>query len=172
LEERASAISTHVSASCFENEPLTLVEKIAFLSDLNMAGGAGVQALADLAAVSEERNLRDKEALFHPGTSHEHFFLVTKGTVAARRKNPDVQRRYVYGEMVTGAAALSEEGRHWSAEGDGTARVLAVPLEAWFDLMEAHFELAHSTMAVLATQRELILERLAARAGEGGLVLT
>jgi hypothetical protein len=79
--------------------------------------------------------------------------------------------RSVSGEIVTGAAALSGEERHWSAQAGGTARQLAIPLEAWFDLMEEHFDLARSTMAVLAAQRKLILEHPGASAGPEGLVM-
>jgi hypothetical protein len=38
--------------------------------------------------------------------------------------------------------------------------------------MDAHFDLVHSTIAVLAIERELLLERLAAHAGPEGIVLT
>jgi hypothetical protein len=37
--------------------------------------------------------------------------------------------------------------------------------------MEAHFDLAQSTLAVLGEEREGILDQLACEAGEAGLVL-
>jgi CRP-like cAMP-binding protein len=151
--------------------PLGVVERIAFLAERQMARGAGVQALADLATASKEVRLGPGETLFNAEAPHPEFFLVVDGVVEARRTKPDLVRTYVRGELVTGAAALSDHGRHWGARARGPARVLAIPLEAWFDLIEEHFDLAHSTLSVIAFHRERILEQLATAAGPDGLVL-
>jgi len=152
--------------------PLTMVERIAFLTELGIARGAGIQALADVANVSTESTLRLGEELFREAETRDHFFLVVDGEIEAARRNPDVHRLYSAGEVVTSAAALSPLSREWAARARSPARLLAVPLEAWFDLMEEHFDLAQSTMAVLAVERERILDRLAADAGPEGILLT
>jgi len=97
---------------------------------------------------------------------------VIEGQVEASRPMPKVFRCYGTGEVVTGAAALANESQHWTARARGRARLIGIPFESWFDLMDAHCDLAHSTIAVLAAERELLLDRLATSAGPGGVVLT
>src|SRR5262249_26484322 len=58
------------------DRPLSAVERIAFLAELRMARGAGVQALADQASASDELTLRDGEALFDGRQGRDHFFVV------------------------------------------------------------------------------------------------
>jgi len=151
---------------------LTMVERIAFFTEVGMSLNVGVQALADLANVSKDLSVKPGASVFDSGEANDHFFLVVDGEVEATRKDPDVRRRYAPGEVVTGAAALSERRAHWAARAVGSARLLAVPIEAWFDLTEEHFELASSTLAVFAQYRERILDQLAAEAGPEGIVLT
>ena len=152
--------------------PLTMVERIAFFTEIGVSLDVGVQALADLANVSKDLSVKPGASVFESGGASDHFFLVVDGEVEATRKDPDVRRRHAPGEAVTGAAALSERRVHWAARAVGPARLLAVPIEAWFDLMEEHFELASSTLGVFARDRERILEQLAAEAGPEGIVLT
>ncbi len=152
--------------------PLTMVERIAFFTEIGMSLDVGVQALADLANVSKDLSVKPGASVFDSGEANDHFFLVVDGEIEATRRDPDVRRRYTPGEAVTGAAALSERRTHWAARAVGSARLLAVPIEGWFDLIEEHFELANSTLAVFATERERILDQLAAKAGPDGIVLT
>jgi CRP-like cAMP-binding protein len=155
-----------------DDGPLTMVERIAFFTEIGVSLNVGVQALADLANVSHDLLVKPGTSVFAAREANDHFFLVVDGEVEATRKDPDVRRRYAPGETVIGAAALSERRAHWAARAVGSARLLAVPIEAWFDLMEEHFELANSTLAVFARDRERILEELAAAAGPEGIVLT
>ena len=153
------------------DRPLSTVERIAFLAELPIARSVGVQALADIAASSDEVVIGEGEVLFEPGAPRPGFFVVVAGEVEARRTEPEVVRRYGAGEVVTGPAALSDERSCWGARARRRARLLAIPFEVWFDLMEAHFDLAQSTLAVLAQEREQILECLAAQIGDRGLVV-
>jgi hypothetical protein len=150
---------------------LTVVERLAFLMEPLAVRGAGVQALADLAAVSDERVLRKGDVLFNPGWDREHLFLVVAGRAAAARSGGE-ERVYGRGELVAGAAALLDQVREWRAYAQTDARVLALPMEAWFDLMEGHFDLASSVFGALGTRRNALLEELASQAGPDGLILT
>jgi len=151
---------------------LNAIERLAFLTEVEMARGAGVQALADLAAASHEVRLNDGNVLLRPGEGREYLYLIVDGRLEAAWQSPQMKRRYTTGDVVGGAAALSEAANDWEAKALSAARLLAVPIEAWFDLMEEHFELAHSTFAFLAEHRERILDHLAAEAGPQGIVLT
>jgi CRP-like cAMP-binding protein len=153
------------------DEPLSTVERLAFLTDLTVARGAGVQVLADLAGVSEEIRLGDGDVLFHESQERDHLHVVVRGRIDARRTSPDVLRTYGAGDIVGGPTAFSDRSRAWTAHARGAARLLAIPREAWFDLAEEHFDLVLSTMAVFGDARDAILEKLAADAGPVGLVL-
>jgi CRP-like cAMP-binding protein len=137
-----------------------------------MARGAGVQALVDLAAASEEIRLEDGETLSHHGHEREHLHLVVRGRVDANRASPDVLRSFGPGDVVGGPAAFSDRAHAWTALARGPARLLAIPIEAWFDLAEEHFDLVLSMMAVFGEARDAIMEQLAIEAGPAGLVLT
>jgi CRP-like cAMP-binding protein len=153
------------------DEPLRSVERLAFLTEVPLARGAGVQALADLAAASDELRLRDGDTLFRDGEERDSLYVVVNGCIEARRASPDVVRTYVAGDVVGGASAFSERGRAWTAHARGPARLLAIPVEAWFDLAEEHFDLVLSTLGVFARARESLMEKLADEAGPEGLVL-
>jgi CRP-like cAMP-binding protein len=170
---RAKTPAAGSSASCgYLDQPLGVLGRLAALAELEAARNVGVQALADLAVASHEVVLKEGDALFDAGDSHSHLFLVAVGAVEAARREPDIVRRYGPGELVGGAAALCERIRFWGARATTETRVVAVPMEAWLDMMEEHAELAESVMSVLARLRGGFLDRLAETAGPQGVVLT
>ena len=154
------------------NQPLGVLGRLAALAELEGARDVGVQALADLAAASDEVALEEGDPLFGVGDSHSHLFLVAAGAVEAARREPDIVRRHGPGKLVGGAAALCERIGLWGARATTATRVVAVPIEAWLDMMEEHAELAESVMSILARLRAGFLDRLAETAGSAELVLT
>jgi CRP-like cAMP-binding protein len=152
--------------------PLSMIERLAFLMELPMMRGAGVQVVADIAGAAEEIIVEQGETLSTASTENDRFFVVVEGEIATMRRDVEAARRYGAAEVVGGAAAFVEGSRRSPARAARRTRLLAVPIEAWFDLMEEHFDLAHSTLAAFAAQRDAILERLAAEAGPEGIVLT
>jgi CRP-like cAMP-binding protein len=152
--------------------PLSVIDRLAILTDLPTARGAGVQALADLAAICQEVSLQAAEPLFAADEpTREHVFLLVTGEISVGREEPLVQRRYYPGEIVGGVVAFSDRGLRWSAHALTPARLLAIPTEAWFDLMEEHFEFEQAHFAAVAARRDRLLEELAAHSGPEGLVL-
>jgi CRP-like cAMP-binding protein len=146
-----------------------MVERIAFLTEFAMVRAVGVQSLADLAGVSQEVTLAAGDALFREGDVHDRLFLVIDGAIEASRRG--LARSYGAREVVAGAAALSGDARRWTAVAKTRCRLLAIPIDACFDAMEEHFDLAQSTFASLAIQRERLLERLAEGVGPEGIEL-
>jgi len=174
LEERAPAIAPtrlDLLTSPLPPEPLGVVDRLAVLTQLTVARRVGVQALTDLAAVSHEVRVEAGDAVFERGQTAEHFYLLLTGKVSARREQPEVERQYFPGDIVGGVVAFSERSPHWRAVALTPARLLAIPREAWFDLMEDHFEFAQAHFAVLAARRDRILEDIGARSGPEGVVL-
>jgi CRP-like cAMP-binding protein len=165
--------SPHVSfALPLSSGPLSLVDRLALLTEVAMIRAGGVQALADLATASREVILSGGESLFSKDAEPEYLFLVIEGEVEATRHLPEVVRRYHSREVVAGAAALGNRARDWEAHAMTSARVLAIPMEAWLDMMEEHFDLVRSTLGALGARRELLLDHLANDArGPDGIVL-
>jgi hypothetical protein len=128
----------------------------------------GVQALAELATASDEVwldagqsvDLRERSSLL----------LVIDGEVEASHPGSTVAIRSGPFDMVLGAAAFVPEGK-WEAHARSRSRLLSIPIEAWYDVMEEHFDLARSTMGYLAERREALLDILAERAAPEGVVL-
>jgi CRP-like cAMP-binding protein len=149
---------------------LSLVERLALLLDIRMLRSAGVQALADLAAVSQQTSFSAGDAIVERGHGHEQLARIVDGEVLAEREGPAMVRHYGPGDMVCGAAILGGVADGWQARATTPTRVLSFPVEALFDLMEEHFDLVRSTLAALGGRRELLLEHLAAAPGH--LILT
>jgi CRP-like cAMP-binding protein len=154
------------------NAKLDTLARLSMLTDLELARGAGVQALGDLAAVSHPLALAAGDQLLRVGDPHTHLYLIVAGAVEARRGSPDVTKSYGAGEIVGGPAAFSKRIEQWEAHSRTPTILLAIPLDAWFDLMEEHFGLALSLFRQFTAWRERLLDQLAAVAGPEGLILT
>ena len=76
---------------------------------------------------------------------------------------------YEPGDIVCGAASFGG-ALDWQAKAEGPTRTLSFPLEAWFELMDEHFDLVRAAMGALALRREALLDHLAAQTN--GIVLT
>jgi len=150
--------------------PLTLVERLALLINVRMLRGGGVQALADLAAASEERSYGSGDRVLERGVERTHLHLVVHGEVEALRVDPGASRRYLPGDIVCGVASFGGPALAWEARAVAPTRVLSFPIELWFDLMEEHFDVVRSTLSAVAARRVLLLDHLAEQSG--GLVLT
>ena len=174
LEEQVPIEATGPARSRTARRPMQLdtLARLTLLTELELARGAGVQALADLAAVSHPMSLVAGETLFRAEDPRTHLYLVVEGELTGTRRTPDLTRVHRAGEIVGGAAAFSQRILAWEARARTPATLLAIPLEAWFDLMEEHFGLARSLMRQLAVWRERALDQLALAAGPGGLELT
>ena len=149
---------------------LSQVERLALLLDVRMLRAAGVQALADLAAVSKQVAFGAGDLLVERGVEQENMIQVVEGGVLAECDVPAMERRYGPCDLVCGAAILGQVASRWQARAVAPSRGISFPISGLFDLMEEHFDLVRSTLAALAVRRELLLEHLAAESGD--LVLT
>jgi CRP-like cAMP-binding protein len=145
---------------------LSLTERLALLFDVRMLRGVGVQALADLAGVSEQVSVDRGDVLVAHGKGGDRVLRIVDGEVVAERSNPSVVRHYGPGDLVCGAAVLGGVVDAWEAKAVTPTRCITVPLEALFDLMEEHFELVRSTLAALGVRRGLLLDHLAGPSGD------
>jgi CRP-like cAMP-binding protein len=140
---------------------MTLVERLALLLDVHVLRFAGVQALADLAAVSEEVFFAAGEIVVERGVEHERMIRIVDGEALAEREGPTVVRHQGPGDLVCGTAILGRSAGAWQARAVTPTRGISFPIEALFDLMEEHFDLVRSILSALGARREQLLERMA-----------
>jgi CRP-like cAMP-binding protein len=171
LEERVptgAPVSPH-DASLLSTVPpgtLGLVERLALLLDVSMLRAAGVQVLADLAAVSQQVSFGAGDLIVERGIECENVILIVDGEVVAEREGPAVVRHYGPRDLILGFAILGRAGQGWQARAVTPIRAISFPVEVLFDRMEEHFDLVRSTLAALGAQRELLLDHLAAESGD------
>ena len=143
---------------------LSLVERLAVLMDAPRMRGAGVQTLADLAAIADEVMFAPGQLVLERGALRDRVFYVLEGDVLGTRRNPDLERHFGPGTAVTGAAAVVEPA--WEARALTRVRALTVRVEDWFDLAEEHFDIVQASLASLASDRLHIMERMADEHGD------
>jgi CRP-like cAMP-binding protein len=148
---------------------LNLVERLALLANVPALRGAGIQTLADLAALTEEVAFEPGDVVMARGETPGRAYVVCDGEVEGFRSNPDIVRRFGPGTLVLGAAALAEIPMAWGARAKTRVRTLSFRLEDSADLMEEHFDMVRSLISELTTARERLVDKVAAKAG--GLVL-
>jgi CRP-like cAMP-binding protein len=174
LEERvatnAPASSRDPDVSTAPPGVLNLMERLGLLLRVRMFRGTGVQALAELAAVSRQMEFAVGDNLLGHEPAHDHLILVVDGDALAERESPVVRRQYRRGDLVCAAGVLGGVVDGWQARATTPVRAIAIPIYALFDLMEEHFDLVRSTLVALGVHRELLLEHLAMESN--GLILT
>jgi CRP-like cAMP-binding protein len=145
---------------------LSLVERLTLLADVPALRGAGIQTLADLAALTEEVVFEPGDVVMVRGETPRRGYVVFDGEVEGFRSSPDIVRRFGPGTLVLGATALAEIPMPWGARARTRVRALSFRLEDSIDLMEEHFDMVRSLLAELSTDRELLVDKVAAKAGE------
>ncbi len=140
---------------------LSFVDRLAAFAQVGLFRLAGVQVLADVVSLLEERTFAPGERLWARGEAPGRTFLVATGEVVADRLDPPLTVRFGPGSAVAGAAALGDAAKEWEAHAVVETRTLSLPLEDWFDEMEEHFDLVRSALGGLAILRDEIVEDLA-----------
>lgn len=145
---------------------LAFVERLAFLADVPMLRGAGIQVLVEFADMMEEVTFAPGATLIERGTHRGEALLVLEGEAEASRLDPELHVVFGPGSVVGGVASLGEPILAWEAHAITRIRALSVRLEDWLDLMEEHFDLLRSALSGMALQREAILDDLSTGKGE------
>jgi CRP-like cAMP-binding protein len=138
--------------------------------EVGLLRGGGVQALVDLAADSREVSFDVGSNVFPRGVQHQELIVLVEGEVLSTRVDPALERRYGPGDVVGGVAAFGTPALAWESRATTPVRGIAVDIEAWFELMEEHFDMVRSTLSAILARRELLLDYLAE--ASGGIVLT
>src|SRR4051812_700418 len=67
----------------------SVIERLAFLAEVEMLRGAGVQPLAELAVASVERDFAEGELVLERGSVHQQLFIVAEGEILAKPGDSD-----------------------------------------------------------------------------------
>jgi CRP-like cAMP-binding protein len=141
-------------------EPLPLVERVLLLHDSAAFKRAGIQALVSLSPVADEFRIQAGDTLFRAGEVTGVFFVVARGAIELEHENTKRRRRFGPGAIVGGSAAFGDVERLYTARALGDSVLLRLREEAFFDVMEDHFDLARSVLGYIAQEREQVMEAL------------
>ncbi len=122
---------------CGAAAPLTLLDKIMLLKHLPLLAGAPVTALARLAADAAEHSWDAGQPLYRAGEPAEAFYLCRRSRLA-----------------LGALDVLAQGGYARTLAGNGPARLLRVPGDALFDLLEDHADITRTVASVLARPDE------------------
>jgi hypothetical protein len=149
------------------DEPLDLVERLLVLSASTIFGAAGMQSLTALAAQAEEAWFESAAAL--RGASIERrSHTVISGVVHARRIGH--AGRVTIGPGAALPPSLFTDTAYWQIDSEGPIRTLSNSLDTFANEFEEHADLRRSVLGALWHERDWLLSRLHAPAGE--IVLT
>ncbi|MCU0686623.1 MAG: cyclic nucleotide-binding domain-containing protein [Polyangiaceae bacterium] len=136
------------------------------LASLPLLRGVGAQVIFEVAALAKTHSLAPDEALFEAGTSPQRAFVVTRGLVEARRRDPDASATFAAGSLVGGALFLGDVTSAWTARALGPAEVLSFSIDDLFDHLEEHHDSLRAVLGTFSFEQERLREELSEREGE------
>jgi CRP-like cAMP-binding protein len=139
--------------------PMNLVDRMLLLMDIALFRGAGVQILADLAALMTERVVEAGTVIHARHAPRQVISIVVNGLVESRREAPDLSMRFMRGQLAGAPLIVGPSAAHWETVAVTRTKLLELSAEDWFDEMEEQFGLARSALVALAVERERLLNR-------------
>lgn len=142
-------------APLLTDAPLDLLQKIVVLKGVPLLAGASIDELARLAGEVTEARGEPGRALYRAGEPADAFHVLLRGRVAGHGPRTAIGALDVIAQDSRAREALVEEPAHF----------LRVPAEAYFDLLEDHFDIVGWTIRDLGGRiRRLAGARRAAHA--------
>jgi CRP-like cAMP-binding protein len=126
------------------------------LRDVPMLASLSTDQLAALAAVAEPREERARNMLFAEGEELRAVFLVVAGEVEVLRHGRQVLTLGA-GEPVGEVAVLDERPAAYTAITRGPAMLLALPADAFLEVLDLYPSVARALMDILARRVRLAL---------------
>jgi CRP-like cAMP-binding protein len=141
--------------------PLGMVDRLILMRPQIPFAIGKIQALAALAAASEELEVPAGTVIAREGERAEGAWIIVEGEAMATRPR-QVPRVLGPGHAIGRLETLAERGHSLTVETITPARVLACPGSVLFDVMEDHTDLALAMVAALAGELLDIAARRAA----------
>jgi CRP-like cAMP-binding protein len=178
--ELGTASSRDVTAGTIETEttespaggsmlpdgPLGFLDRLLVLRSLPQLATAGAQALSDLAEVAHE-SVHEPDVVLAAGrTTSDAIYLVLGGELTLETRSGDTKTTESFGPgaMVLGPRGATPQRVGYEARVTEKARILELPREDFYDVMEEHFGMARSMLKWLVGQRETLLDEKERRA--------
>ncbi len=157
----AESLLERAAAMIAENEETVMaktIEKAELLQRTDLFRKLRTKDQAVVAALTDEREYPEGYVIYREGEASTELYIVVEGLIEARQGDRVLFTAQA-GETVGDLALLDGLPRDYDAVVVGAARVLALPQEAFFNLLEERFQivrdvLAHITGVVRKMNRE------------------
>lgn len=136
------------------SQPLELIEKIVFMKSVPLLAGASVDELARLGKEVVEVSYAPGAMVARSGERADAFYLVLAGRLGTRGPRSTAAMLDVLQQGLFAQSLVATE----------PTRVLRVPAEGFFDLLEDHFDMAIAVARRLSAAMRLALTATAASA--------
>lgn len=134
-----------------------LIDRILVLRSIPLFAQADVQALTNLAVLSQEASFAPGEAVLARGEPHDSLFVVVSGEVSGTRAESGRRERFGPGRLVFGSSAPASANLAHDARAEIATRALRIAREDYLDVMEEHFALALSALRSVSLEREALI---------------
>ena len=134
--------------------PLSIVERIVALRRVQPFARMTMQALVQVARLATELELPAGAPLFRLGDRIEMLEVVVAGEVEIDRQNPVISARFGPHSLVCAMGPLGSPAHEYDARATVSTRLLSIPREGFFDVLEDHFEAAQAVLSAIAAERE------------------
>ncbi len=157
----AESLFERAAAMIAENEETVMaktIEKAELLQRTDLFRRLRTKDQAVVAALTDEREYPEGYVIYREGEASTELYIVVEGLIEARQGDRVLFTAQA-GETVGDLALLDGLPRDYDAVVVGAARVLALPQEAFFNLLEERFQivrdvLAHITSVVRKMNRD------------------
>jgi CRP-like cAMP-binding protein len=141
------------------DETLSLIEKTAFLKSVPVLSSIPTEALAEVAARSQERHLEPGEVVFREGDANRGTFMVLEGMLQVKRGDAVV--RVLTRDMAFGELWLGEgEPHRYTLVAVEHSHVLNVTSEDVFDTMIEYPEFGAGMVRAFALRIHELTNRI------------
>ncbi len=142
---------------------MNAIAKLVVLRSTKVFSRASVQALASLAVVAENIELRAGESLFEAGADPDAVYVVGWGIVElVRSQEPVVRARFGPSDLIGGVTSFGGTLVDYAARAIAPSMVLRIAIADLDDVAEDHYDLTRSITQANAIERERLMT-LAAR---------
>ncbi len=131
---------------------LTTVEKMLFLSSVEMFSDIPLQSLTAIAGIAEEARRGPGEVVFNEGDAGDSLYLIINGSVGVMKDGGGSARLVATlgeGECVGEMAILSDEPRSASVETIDDTGFLVIDKKSFKTLIRKHPEIAFHIFDIL-----------------------
>ena len=143
------------------NEPISTLQKMEMLSRTDFFSNVGTQELLLLADQAVETKWEAGEFLYEEGELAADFVCILSGSVTVTRDSRLIRVAQEH-DYVGLRELLQQKPRIFSAKAETAVTGLKISGAGFWEILEDYPTLCHAIIAGLATQIDLLTEKLAA----------